>query len=131
MPKEKVVYKLTKYGGYCGKILRINLTSGKINKEDLPDSLLRKFIGGNGLGINYLYKEVKKNHLLLVDDGLIELRALKISGKDIYCKVLNSGVIMKNKGINVPDAAIKINPINTKAISATSIFIFLLCNQGI
>jgi pyruvate kinase len=61
-----------------------------------------------------LYKEVKKGHLLLVDDGLIELRAIKILGKDIYCKVLNSGIIKKNKGINVPDASIKINPITAK-----------------
>jgi len=80
----------------------IILTCGKANSKKIP--------------VQYkdLYKEVKKNHLLLVDDGLIELRALKISGKDIYCKVLNSGVIMKNKGINVPDAAIKINPITAK-----------------
>jgi len=80
----------------------IILTCGKSDAKKIP--------------VQYkgLYKEVKKGHLLLVDDGLIELRALKISGKDIYCKILNSGVIKKNKGINVPDASIKINPITTK-----------------
>lgn len=44
--------------GYCGKILRIDLSSGKINKEDLDLEIAMKFIGGRGLGSYFLSQEV-------------------------------------------------------------------------
>ncbi len=44
--------------GYCGKILRINLTSGKISTEPLDPVVARKFIGGRGLGTYFLTKEI-------------------------------------------------------------------------
>ncbi len=61
-----------------------------------------------------LYKFVKKGNLLLIDDGLIELKIEKIEKKDIYCKVLNSGTIKKNKGINIPNEITNIDPITSK-----------------
>lgn len=36
-------------GGYAGKILEVNLTSGKISQTSVDDETLRKFIGGSGL----------------------------------------------------------------------------------
>jgi len=44
--------------GYCGKILRINLTSGKISTEPLDLAVATKFIGGRGLGTYFLSKEI-------------------------------------------------------------------------
>ncbi len=44
--------------GWCGKILRINLTSGKIGAEKLNPKTAKDYIGGRGLGIYYLLKEV-------------------------------------------------------------------------
>lgn len=49
-------------GGYTGKILRVNLTKKTIKEEPLPDeSVLRKYIGGLGLGLRMLYAEVPPN----------------------------------------------------------------------
>lgn len=45
--------------GYKGKILRINLSSGKITKEPLDDFVVRNYIGGNGFSAYYLYKELR------------------------------------------------------------------------
>ena len=46
-------------GGYRGKILRVDLTAGKITTEPLPDeSIVRKYVGGFGLGLWYLMKEL-------------------------------------------------------------------------
>ena len=46
-------------GGYVGKILRVNLTDKTLKEEALPDeSVLRKFIGGLGLGMLMLNAEV-------------------------------------------------------------------------
>jgi aldehyde:ferredoxin oxidoreductase len=45
-------------GGYVGRILRVDLTQERITIESFDDSILRKFIGGAGLGAKYLYDEV-------------------------------------------------------------------------
>jgi len=43
-------------GGYMGKILKVDLTSGKISNEDLPsEDLLKKYVGCYGLGLPLLY----------------------------------------------------------------------------
>lgn len=70
----------------------------------------------NKIPVQYkgLYKDVKKGSLLLIDDGMIELTVIRKSKKDIHCKVLNSGLIKANKGINVPNATISISPITAK-----------------
>ncbi len=46
-------------GGYIGSVLRLNLTEGKVTKEPLPpDDILRAWLGGRGLGVYYMLKEV-------------------------------------------------------------------------
>ena len=46
-------------GGYAGKLLRVDLSSGKISEEPLPDNeTLRKYVGGLGLGAKIVYDEV-------------------------------------------------------------------------
>lgn len=47
--------------GYGGSILRVNLTTGKINKSPTPAELARDFIGGRGFGIYFLTKEVPQH----------------------------------------------------------------------
>ncbi|MCX8132056.1 MAG: pyruvate kinase [Clostridia bacterium] len=53
-----------------------------------------------------LYRDVKRGSRILINDGLVELEVEEIKKKDIFCKVLNGGVIGNNKGINVPGAEI-------------------------
>ncbi|HSR13546.1 MAG TPA: aldehyde ferredoxin oxidoreductase N-terminal domain-containing protein, partial [Thermodesulfobacteriota bacterium] len=43
--------------GYMGKILRVDLTSGKVETEALDESAARKFIGGSGLATKILVDE--------------------------------------------------------------------------
>ena len=45
---------------YMGKLLRVNLSKGKIEAEDLREDWARMFIGGAGLATRYLYDEVPK-----------------------------------------------------------------------
>jgi len=45
--------------GYTGKLLRINLSRGKVSKEDIPESMQRDFLGGRGFAIKLLWDEVK------------------------------------------------------------------------
>ncbi|RKZ00157.1 MAG: aldehyde ferredoxin oxidoreductase [Candidatus Hydrothermota bacterium] len=39
-------------------MLRINLSTGEIRKEEIPEKLLREYIGGRGLASKYLFDEI-------------------------------------------------------------------------
>ena len=39
---------------------------------------------------------------ILINDGVIELKAEKITASDIVCKVISGGTLSNNKGVNVP-----------------------------
>ncbi len=68
-----------------------------------------------------LFTDVKKfgNYVnsgdrILVDDGLIEFKAVKVEKKFIRLKVMNSGVISAKKGINLPDIVSKLDVFTKK-----------------
>ena len=44
--------------GYWGKILRGDLTSGTIKKEEMPDDWYRTYYGGRGFNVYFQLKEV-------------------------------------------------------------------------
>ncbi len=44
--------------GYMDKILRVNLTSGRIDVEKIPEKLKKEYIGGRGLASKYLFDEI-------------------------------------------------------------------------
>ena len=48
----------TKVKGYAGKILRVNLTEGKIWDWIPNEETLRMYLGGTGIGAKILYDEV-------------------------------------------------------------------------
>ncbi len=48
-----------KYKGYMGQILRINLSTGKVSKQELTDDLARMYLGPNGFAARILYDELK------------------------------------------------------------------------
>jgi aldehyde:ferredoxin oxidoreductase len=45
-------------GGYAGRILRVDLDRLRVRDEIPHEDVLKNFIGGEGLGIKYLYEEV-------------------------------------------------------------------------
>jgi len=52
---------VVKYGGYAGKILRVDLTTEEIKIEALSDDFCREYLGGDGFAAKILYDEVPKN----------------------------------------------------------------------
>jgi len=47
-------------GGYCGTMLMVDLTTGTIRKSPLPpEDILRKYIGGAGLGLYLLSQRIR------------------------------------------------------------------------
>ena len=49
---------MTLQKGYAGKVVRVDLTTGTVTTETLPERAARLFLGGRGLGAKYLYDEV-------------------------------------------------------------------------
>jgi len=47
--------------GYMGKVLWVNLTSGKIHEENIPDSMYEKYLSGVGLAARILYDRIPKD----------------------------------------------------------------------
>jgi aldehyde:ferredoxin oxidoreductase len=46
--------------GWMGTILRVDLTTGKIEKESLSEELRRNYLGGRGINVKFLYDNVKR-----------------------------------------------------------------------
>src|SRR5215470_14660595 len=61
-----------------------------------------------------LAKEVHPGARILLSDGLIELRAVKIRGNDVECEVINGGMLGEHKGINLPGVALSIPALTDK-----------------
>ena len=49
---------MAKHPGYWGKLLRVDLSSGEVDKEDLSEEFLEKYLGGTGFTTKVLYDEV-------------------------------------------------------------------------
>lgn len=50
---------------------------------------------------------VSKGERVYLNDGSVELKVTNVEKKVIYTKAQNEGIISSNKGINIPDTAIK------------------------
>ncbi|MFV9511195.1 pyruvate kinase [Tepidibacillus sp. LV47] len=70
----------------------------------------------NRVSVSYqgLPQDVHPGSKILIDDGLIGLEVEKIEGTEIYCKILNSGILKSKKGVNVPGVKINLPGITQK-----------------
>lgn len=69
----------------------------------LDASLIGDVGDKNRVGITYksLPGEVKKDDVLVLDDGRIVLKITAVKGAEIHTKVMTGGVLSNNKGINM------------------------------
>ena len=54
-----------------------------------------------------VFKSIKVNHPIFIDDGRIKLKVLKVSKNIIETKVILEGIIKSKKGINLPETILK------------------------
>ena len=77
----------------------------------------KELLGNNercSISYDELYKDVKSNGTLLVDDGLLELKINSIEGTEIHCTAINTGYIGSHKGINAPNVSISLPAVTEK-----------------
>jgi len=80
--------------GYGGSILRVNLATGKVSKEQTPADIARDFVGGRGFGAYYLFREVARgtdplgpDNKLIISSGPLSGLLIPGAGKcDFTCK---------------------------------------------
>jgi len=73
--------------GYAEKLLRVNLSNGKVSKEEISDSMKRDFLGGRGFAVKLLWDEVKRvdalseKNKIIFSTGPLSGQLLPSSGK--------------------------------------------------
>lgn len=61
-----------------------------------------------------ILKSVQEGHRLLIDDGKLELRAVRTDGKSIVCKVVAGNKISDKKGVSLPDTDLPVGALTEK-----------------
>ncbi|MGB4223678.1 MAG: pyruvate kinase [Syntrophorhabdus sp.] len=79
----------------------VHLTSG-----DLFTLTTRQILGSAGIAsvtFDRLPDVVRPDNIIFLNDGLIQLEAIKVSNADIVCKVIVGGELRSRKGLNIPN----------------------------
>ncbi|MCX6102274.1 MAG: pyruvate kinase [Proteobacteria bacterium] len=59
-------------------------------------------------------RDVAPGHSILLDDGLMTLKAIERTDKGLLCVVIDGGILKQNKGINAPEASFSARAITEK-----------------
>jgi aldehyde:ferredoxin oxidoreductase len=70
-------------GGYMDRFLVVDLSSGKIEQFDFDDTAKRKYIGGYGLGIKYIYENQKAGTDPLGEESIIGFMTGPLNGTPV------------------------------------------------
>ena len=74
--------------------------------EDIFTLTTRQVTGSSKLAsvtFDRLPDAVKQGNILFLNDGLIQLEVVKVSGEDVTCKVIVGGELRSRKGLNLPN----------------------------
>ncbi len=81
-------------GGYANRIARIDLSSGEVRYEGINEDDARKYVGGRGLGVKYVYdngpeiEALSPDNILCVMTGPLTGTRVRMSGR--LCVVTKS-----------------------------------------
>ena len=78
-----------------------------------PDPILGSV---SRIPVNYkqLSQSVSKGSLIYLNDGFLQLKVREISGDKVICKVMIGGLLLSQKGVNLPRAKLSLDPITDK-----------------
>ncbi len=104
---------------------KIRIQTFEKGQIDLPTgakfTLTTRAIVGNEQIVSVSYpgfvNDVKKDGVVLLDDGLFKLIVEEIVGQDVHCRVEFGGILKDKKGLNLPDAILSIEALSEKDIA--------------
>ena len=73
--------------------------------------------GKIGVDLESLPSVVKEGSKIRIDDGLIDLRVLRVEGDMVYCIVIEGGQVKERKGVNIPGAQLPIACLTAKDLN--------------
>jgi pyruvate kinase len=68
------------------------------------------------IGCRYegLAGDVRRGERVLLDDGNMELRVVRVRGKEIRARVVHGGLLLQHKGLNLPGSAVSMGSVTEK-----------------
>ena len=120
-------------GDLCGPKIRVGgLAGGSVS---LPDGGSVVIQGGDGLGdassfsVSYggIGKGLKKGRMVLIDDGMIELKVVSSLPGEVVCKVVKGGLLKEHKGVNFPGMPLDLPSMTAKDL----IDLTMLLDEGV
>jgi pyruvate kinase len=92
--------------------LPVNLVSGS------PVTITNKQVEGTAelLGTTFktLAREAEVGSRILLSDGRLSLKVLKVQGDDVLCEVIDGGMLAEHQGINLPGAVLSVPSLTAK-----------------
>ncbi len=82
--------------------------TGKAGAKGAPTRL--------GCGYRGLADDVRPGERILLDDGYMELRVVRVEGTEVHTRVVHGGLLKQHKGINLPGSAVSASPLAAKDI---------------
>lgn len=61
-----------------------------------------------------LHLDVQTGQKMLLADGLMDVVVTKVTGRDVYSKVVTGGLLTSHKGLNLPETTISVSAISDK-----------------
>lgn len=104
----------------CGPKIRVGkLENGVIDLRSGEQVVVttRDVIGRDGLipsQYRSLHKDVKAGEAILLDDGKLCLRVIRIVDREVHCRVVEGGLLRDHKGINLPNTALSTSALTLK-----------------
>ena len=87
-------------------------------KEGETFTLTTEDIVGDNKRVSITYKglaeDVSEGKIILIDDGLIGLKVIGKTDKEIHCEIINGGELGEKKGVNVPGVPVRLPAITEK-----------------
>ena len=69
--------------GYNGKILHVDLTTGALTVEEPPETFYRKYLGGQGIGMYYILKEMPAGADPLGPENVLAITLSVVTGAPV------------------------------------------------
>ena len=103
------------------KIRLGTFSAGKIEiKAGDPFTITTEDVDGSAKRASTTYKglpgDVRPGDRILIDDGRIALRAVKVSDTEVVTEVVEGGFVSSNKGINLPGVAVSVPALSEKDV---------------
>ena len=89
----------------------------EIKTGEVVTVTIRKILGEPGLipsDFEELPQSCQVGTRILLDDGLLELKVLKVDSEDVQCEVLYGGILKDRKGMNIPGGQLTVDCMTPK-----------------